>query len=195
MADKPVFLSDLQLTRMALKDPRSEEIVLRRVYPRIYQIVRFAVGSRRQMDDIAQVAAMEVVKSLNRYGGIGSLEAWAGRIAYRTACRFMKRQRKPAMTLMPLQDRDVPNNETPEKSMARRQLFEAFLSKMDDIPEKRRVPLLLHLAFGYTVNEVSELTQTPTNTVKDRLKVAFRELQAILDEHQNLWAAMLEELP
>ena len=194
MADTPIFLSDLQLVQKALKDPKSEEAVLRRVYPRINQIVRLSAGNRRQVEDIAQIAAIEVAKSLKWYRGLGSIEAWAGRIAYRTTLRCLKRQQKPEACLTPLLDNNLPNNETPEKTASRRQLFETLLSKMNSIPEKRRVTLLLHLAFGYTVREVSELTDVSPNTVKDRLKTAFREFQKILDEHPTLVATMLEEL-
>jgi RNA polymerase sigma factor (sigma-70 family) len=193
MAEQPIVLNDLQLARMALKDPRSEETVLRRVYPRIFQMIRFAVGDKKQVDDIAQVAALEVVKGLKRYGGLGSIESWAGRIAFRTAMRVLKRQRKKEPTLMPLLDEDIASHVTPETSMSQRQLFSALVSKMDNIPTKRRVPLLLHLAYGYTVNEVSEMTEVSPNTVKDRLKTAIRELQTILDENPGLRTAMLEE--
>ena len=194
MAEKPISFKDLELARKALKDPRSEEILLRRVYPRIFQIVRLVAGNRRQLDDIAQLSALEVAKSLKWYRGLGSLESWAGRIAYRTTMRFIKRQQSAGLTTMPLLDDDMPTHETPEKSFSRRQLFESLLSKMNRIPEKRRVPLLLHLAYGYTVGEVSELTDTSPNTVKDRLKTAFREFQSILDDHPSLVATMLEEL-
>ena len=97
--------------------------------------------------------------------------------------------------MVSLWDDDHPNQETPEKVLSRRQLFERLLSEMDSIPTKRRVPLLLRLAYGYTVKEVAELTDAPPNTVKDRLKTAFRELRAIMDENQGLLTAMFEELP
>jgi RNA polymerase sigma-70 factor, ECF subfamily len=194
MADKPIALNDLQLARRALKDSKSEESLLRRIYPRIFQIVQLAAGNRKQVDDIVQVAAIEVAKSLKRYRGLGSIEAWAGRIAYRTTVKFLKKQQRRSLTLMPLLDNDIPNYETPERSASRKQLFEALVSKMNRIPEKRRAPLLLHLAYGYTIREVSELTDASPNTVKDRLKTAFREFQMILDEHPSLVAMMLEEL-
>jgi RNA polymerase sigma factor (sigma-70 family) len=190
----PIALSDLQLARLALKDPRAEEKILRRVYPKIFQIVRFAVGNRKQADDFAQIAAMEVLKSLESFGGVGSIEAWAGRIAYRTTMRAVRKERQTDKMYFPFIDDEVANNETPERSLSRRQLFDVVVSKLEVIPAKRRIPLMLHLAYGYTINEVSELTESPPDTVKDRLKTAFRELRAILEEHPNLRAATLEEM-
>ena len=193
--DIPISLNDLQLARMALKDTRAEKKLFCRVYPRIFKIVWLAVGNRRQAEDIAQVAAMQVFKSLDSFRGLGSIEAWAERIAYRTAMRSIKREKKRDSVHFSLNDEDVPHQETPEKTVSRRQLFEALITQMERIPKKRRIPLLLHLAYGYTVSEVSELTETSPNTVKARLKTGFRELRAILDEHPNLLAAMEEDTP
>ena len=191
--DIPISLKDLQLARMALKDTRAEEKLFCRVYPRIFKIAWLAVGDRRLAEDIAQVAALQVFKSLDNFRGSGSIEAWAERIAYRTAIRSIKKEKKKYSMHFSLTDDDIPHHETPEKALSRRQLFETLISKMERIPTKRRVPLLLHLAYGYTVAEVATLTETSPNTVKARLKIGFRELRAILDEHPSLLAAIGEE--
>jgi RNA polymerase sigma-70 factor (ECF subfamily) len=190
----PASVDDLQLVRSAREDPRAEEHLLRRVYPKIFQIARFAAGNRRQADDIAQIAAMEVVKSLGSFGGTGSVEAWAGRITYRVAMRTLKKESVRAQRLFPLSEDQVANDENPERSVYKRQLFETLISKMEKIPGKRRIPLLLHLAYGYTVSEVADMTEVSPNTVKDRLKTGYRELRTILEAHPNLRTAMLEEI-
>lgn len=192
MTDIPGALVDLKLVQKALEDRASEELILRRLYPRIRQVVKFIAGSRSQVDDIVQLAAIEVVKSFKWYKGLGSLESWAVRITYRTAMKQLKRKSK--FSYIPLFDNDTTSNDTPEKALSRKQLFESLLDKLDVIPEKRRVPLLLHLAFGYTIPEVAKMTDASPNTVKDRLKTAFREFRAILDEYPNLAITMLEEL-
>lgn len=193
--DGTISLNDLQLVRTALIDPRMEDRIFRRIYPKILEIVRFAVGDRRRAEDIAQLAAMKVLKSLNSFGGLGSLESWAQRIAYRTAMRTIKKRPQKDVTIFSLTEKDLASLETPESLVSRRQLLDLLLSKMERIPAKRRVPLLLHLAYGYTVNEVSQITEASLNTVKARLKVGFRELRTILDENPSLRAMMLEDTP
>ena len=121
------------------------------------------------------------------------VKAWAERIAYRTAMRSIKREKKRNSMHFLLIDEDVTHRETPEKVLSRRQQFEALISQMERIPKKRRIPLMLHLAYGYTVSEVSELTETSRNTIKARLKTGFRELRVILDEHPNLLAEIAED--
>ena len=193
--DIPISLNDLQLARMALRDARAEQKLFSKVYPRIFKIARLTVGNRRQAEDIAQLAALQVFRSLDSFRGLGSIEAWAERIAYRTAMRSIKREKKKNPMHFPINDEDAPYQETPEKAVSRREQFEAMLHKMERIPEKRRVPLILHLAYGYTVNEVSDITEASRNTVKARLKKGFRELRAIMDEHPNILAAIVEDAP
>ncbi len=193
--DIPISLNDLQLARMALTDAKAEEKLFCRVYPRIFKIVWLAVRDRRHAEDIAQVAAMQVFKSLDKFKGLGSIEAWAERIAYRTAIRSIKKEKKRNFMHFPLIDEDMPYHDTPEKAVSRRQLFKRLIDHLEQIPQKRRIPLMLHLAYGYTVSEVSELTETSPNTVKARLKKGFRELRAILQEHPYLLSAMEEVTP
>jgi RNA polymerase sigma-70 factor (ECF subfamily) len=192
--DITISINDLQLAQMALKDTRAEQRLFCKVYPRIFKIVLLAVGDRRQAEDIAQVAAMQVFKSLDSFRGLGSIEAWAERIAYRTAMKSIKHEKKKRSLMhFSLNYDDIPHRETPEKVVSRRQVFEKLIAKMERIPKKRRIPLLLHMAYGYTVSEVSEITETSPNTVKARLKTGFRELRTILDEHPNILAAMEED--
>jgi RNA polymerase sigma factor (sigma-70 family) len=187
--------TDLQLARLALTDIKAEEKLFCRIYPRIFKIVWLAIGDRKQAEDISQIAAMQVFKSLDSFRGLGSIEAWAERIAYRTAMRSIKREKKRNVMYFPLKDEDALHRETPEKAVSRRQQFEILITKLERIPKKRRIPLLLHLACGYTVSEVSALTETSHNTIKARLKTGFRELRAILEENPHLLTAIEEDTP
>lgn len=193
--DIPIAWNDLQLARSARRDTKAEEKLFCRIYPRIYKIVRLAVNSSRQAEDIAQIAAMQVFKSLDSFKGLGSIEAWAERIAYRTAIRSIKKEKKRNFMQFPLIDEDMPFHDNPEKALSRRQQFERLIDHLERIPQKRRIPLMLHLAYGYTVTEVSDLTETSPNTVKARLKKGFRELRAILQEHPYLLSSMEEITP
>ena len=117
MADAqiPIGLSDLQLARLALKNSKAKEMFFRRVYPRISQVARFVVGDRKRSDDIAQVAAIEVLQSLSSFVGTGSIEAWAGRIAYRTALRECKKQQQIEQMFSLRLDDVVKDSETNEE--------------------------------------------------------------------------------
>jgi RNA polymerase sigma factor (sigma-70 family) len=188
-------LNDFLLAQSALIDTKAEEKVFRRVYPRILRIVWLVLGEGSQVDDVAQLAAMEVFKALDSFKGLGSIESWAERIAYRMAVKESKKEKRKNAIFFPLDDRDGVLHETPEMIVSRQHLFEALVFKMKRIPEKRRVPLLLHLVYGHSVREISELTEASQNTTKARLKTGYRELRKIMERNPDLLTAMEEDTP
>lgn len=192
--NKTGSICDLGLARAAKTDPEAAEQLLRRVCPKIFQVVRYAVRNHNQAEDISQTAALEVMRSLSGYDGTGSLEGWAAKIAYRVTMRTMKKEREMANLFSPLKEEEIRDTSNPEKSLSRIQLVDTLETKMKRIPAHRRIPLILHLFYDYTVNEVAELTDASPNTVKDRLRTAYRELREILSKHPNLRKAMLEDL-
>ena len=187
-------LEDLKLARLARQDVKMEEVLLRRLYPKIFQIAWTVVGSRWLADEVAQHAALQVLKSLDSYSGVGSLESWAGRITCRVSSKIIKKERRNKR-LIPLDEESRASVAEPmDNALSRRKVFEKLAHEMESIPRKRRVPLQLHLVYGYTVNEVAELTSSSPNTVKDRLRTAYKELRSIMEENPHLRVAMLEAI-
>lgn len=188
----PVLLSDIHLARAAVRDRVAAERMLTRVFPKIYQVLSSVVPHRGFVEDISQTVAVEVLRSLGNFRGQGTLEAWAGQIAFRTAMRYMKRHRDLERISVALDEIEISSGQIPERAAAKREVSLCLQRHLEEIPQMRRIPLLLHLVYGYTVSEVSELVGAPINTVKDRLKTAVRELRVLLDENPELKLAVLE---
>ncbi len=185
---------DLHLARKAQSDPDAAEQLLLRVCPKIFQVVKYAVKNHSQAEDICQTAAVEVMKSLPVFDGTGSLEAWAGKIAYRVTMKTIKKERQLSNTFVLLDEEEFENDSNPEQSASRTQVMKTLEAKMKRIPSLRRVPLILHLFYDYTINEVAEITEASPNTVKDRLRTAYREFREILVKHPKLRKALQEDL-
>jgi RNA polymerase sigma-70 factor (ECF subfamily) len=186
---------DVELAKWARRDAQAAEKILKRLYPKIFKVVRSVVRNHHQADDVGQTAAVEVMKSLQNYKGRGTLEAWAGQIAFRVAVRSMKSAEIWDQKHVPIWSENLEDTANPEKTAIRRQLFESLIGKIDAVSGERKVPLLLHLAYGYTVEEVSELTGVSPNTIKDRLKIAYHELREVMKNNPGLRRSMLEEIP
>ncbi|MBN2803630.1 MAG: sigma-70 family RNA polymerase sigma factor [Deltaproteobacteria bacterium] len=193
-------LTDIQLVKAARKDTQVEAMLLRRLYPKIFHIAWAITGNRELAEEATQIAALEVLKSLQTFRGIGSLESWSGSIARRVSLKVIKKKRSTEQTFKSLEsideisDESAFNSTDTEHLLIRKRMFQDLLNKLENIPQKRRVSLLLHLAHDYTVSEVAELTNVSPNTVKDRLRTAYKELRAILKEHPDLQAGILEEI-
>ena len=53
------------------------------------------------------------------------------------------------------------------------------------LPEKYRLPLLLHHLDGYSIQAVSQMLHLPASTVKGRLYEGRRRLNALLREEDH----------
>ena len=189
---KPLLLNDISIARAAARDRHAAERMLTQLFPKIYQVLYAVVPHQGFVEDIGQTVAVEVLRCLDNFRGEGTLEAWAGQIAFRTAMRYMKKHRHLEKTSTTLDEAEISSNQTPEGTAAKREVFFSLLQHLEAIPPMRRTPLVLHLVYGHTVREVSELVDAPVNTVKDRLKKAVRDLRAVLDKNPELKKAMLE---
>lgn len=142
-----------------------------RLLDRVRTTVTYLAPNHPDVDDLVQRSLIEILRSAGNYRGESSLETWSDRIAARTAMRLIKQRARHAevVTLVaePEPEEFVSGEGEAEKANLRRRLT-ALLSRLS--PE-RRSAVVLHYVHGYTVEEISEITETPANTVRDRLRV------------------------
>jgi RNA polymerase sigma-70 factor (ECF subfamily) len=119
---------------------------------------------------------VQILRSAHTFRGECTLEYWADRIATRTAMRELRRRKRreqvePQALVMttPRPGADV------EADLARvRTRLSQLLGKLT--PE-RRTAVVLHHVQGYGIAEVAEMTDSPVNTVRDRLRVGRKQLR------------------
>ncbi len=173
-------LEDIRLARRARRDPRAVEEIMERLAPRVRQTVWLLAGGSGEVEDLAHGCLLAILESLDKFRGTGSLEAWAGQLTYRVLMRALKRQRRSERTVaLVAEDAGVATTD-PERETERLRLNRALARLMGKLPEKRREVLVLRVLYGYSVAEVAELTRTPMNTVRDRIRVGLKELRQAL---------------
>jgi RNA polymerase sigma-70 factor (ECF subfamily) len=135
---------------------------------------------------------VELLRSLDGYRGAGTLESWAGRIAFRTVMRSLKRRRRWERGLDGTADDATEPRPGPEAETLRRQAWERLVAGLRRVPEERRATLLLRLVEEHSVAEIAKLTEVSVNTVKDRLRTGLRELRALFARDRVLGEMMRE---
>jgi len=142
--------------------------------------VTYLAPNHPDADDLVQRSLIEILRSAGSFRGESSLETWADRIAARTSMRLIKQRAHHAevVTLVaePEPEEFLSGEAEVEKASLRRRLT-ALLSR---ISPERRAAVVLHYVHGYSVQEVAELTETPANTVRDRLRVGKSLLRKYL---------------
>jgi RNA polymerase sigma-70 factor (ECF subfamily) len=169
---------DLERVQRALEDRREAEQLLRELLPRVRNLVRYLVREDSDVDDIAQEALLAVLKGLHTYKGTGRLKSWADRIVARvTFAEIPKRRRAPSrppheavnFALLPSSSAQV------DEYLARRRVVEL----LDRVPDAQRHAMVLHHVMGLTVPEIADQLQVSAETVRSRLRLGKKRLEAL----------------
>ena len=172
-----IAVDDLKLAERARVDRAAAEQLLVRVRPRVQYAVRILMKNDRDIDDVLSQTMLEILESIGNYKGKGSLEAWAGKIAFYTVTGHTKRRRMIERVMIPdTMDAGV-NRITPEQETTRRRLRQKLSKTLEKLPKERRTTLVLRLVFGHSIAEIASLTNVPINTVRSRLRTGLRELR------------------
>ncbi|MCP4601148.1 MAG: sigma-70 family RNA polymerase sigma factor [Proteobacteria bacterium] len=191
---KIAALDDVRLAHLARRDQKTADSILTRLHPRVWQVVRMVRGPRQDADELLQRCFVEILESLHKFRGEGSLESWAGQVAYRVVMRHVKTTRINEINETPTSEEMGISKRNPETEVSRMTVWERLMAEMQKIPAKRRLTLMLHLVYEHTVEEVAELTGVSVNTTKYRLRTGYRELRVIFSRNADLKEAMLEAI-
>jgi RNA polymerase sigma-70 factor, ECF subfamily len=130
---------------------------------------------REEAEDVAQETFVRAYLALDRLRQTRSWEAWLMRIL-RNLCRDCQRRQSVRRT-EPIDTallEGEPSAEILALAKERRRELGAAVAKL---PEKYRVPLLMHFASGRTYREIAWVLGLPESTIVGRMEGALRLLR------------------
>jgi RNA polymerase sigma-70 factor (ECF subfamily) len=161
-------------------DREAQRRIVSSLMDRVRNTAVYLVGHGADADDMAQLALMEVLRSLPSYAGRGSLESWATRIAVRSIYAQLRRRaarrQHEQVAEDPQAHAEGADAEAPdEHELDAAVLRQRIMALLSELKEPKRVALVLKLVHGYTVEEIAEITGAPFETVRSRLRHARTE--------------------
>jgi len=143
----------------------------------VHRQMRSVAGPSNDLEDLAQTALEQIVRSLDRYRGEGELSTFTYRVCVHVACnhwrwfrRWLRRFTFDDTVETPSGEGD-PADLSLEHERARR--LHACLERLS--PRKRIVVTLADLE-ELPASRIAEIMQCPEPTVRSRLREARREL-------------------
>jgi len=144
------------------------------VSPYIDALYRFAFRlcqSADDAEDLVQLLLTRLFLRLEMLEEIESLKPWLMRSLYNL---YVDNYRKKQRTLSVISQDEIPKNarsesRTPYELAELSQEQTILVAAIQQLNDDQRLVLMLHDAEGYTLNEVSEIMQTPLGTLKSRL--------------------------
>jgi RNA polymerase sigma-70 factor, ECF subfamily len=166
-------------------DARAQRQLLDKLRRRVQSIALSIMGDALDAEDSTQVALMEILKSLASFRG-ENLFAWSDRIAVRTAIRHARQRRVRGLRFQPTEDLDEFALSSDTSDPYEPDLPRELRHYLAQLPEARRVVLVLRHMMDYSIEEIAELTEASPNTVKDRLLHAREEVRRAIRRDQML---------
>jgi RNA polymerase sigma-70 factor (ECF subfamily) len=172
------------MTRVALlEDTTDFDAIYKEYMPRVVAAIRGVLGQCDEIEDVVQMAFIEIFRCLDSFEGRSKLSTWIHRVAVNVAyqhIRQIKRHRRivldnsPEQTLFErLQSKDQL------RLLHDRETIKRVFALMDQISKKKRVVWILRELFGLSRDEIAEFLDIPPNTVRSRLMAARKELLSI----------------
>lgn len=171
------------------KDPLDERALIARVLegdrlaaralydahaPRVYRVVYRLAGDASLADEITQDTFVKAFARLAEFRGDSAFGSWLHAIAVSHVLNSFRTLRRRRAREADLDDaRDVKATATESDPDLRDRLAAAIAA----LPEKLRVPVVLHDVEGFTHGEIAQMTGVPEGTCKTRLMIARAKLR------------------
>jgi RNA polymerase sigma-70 factor (ECF subfamily) len=162
----------------AAGDRLAQRRLVDKLHRRVQSIALSILGNALDAEDATQVILMEILKSAGSFRG-DSLLGWSDRIAVRTAMRHARQRRIHGLRYPPTEDLDNLVWST-DGSFTGADLSRDLRDYLAQLPEARRVVLVLRHMLDYSIEDIAELTEVSPNTVKDRLLHARQQLRRLM---------------
>lgn len=177
------WADDVSLAKAASKgDPVAQKQLVSSVLTSIRKTLAYISSNPSDVDDLTQLAIIQVLKSARNYRGESALTYWADRIAIRTAAKqFEKRHRREGLFARFFgSENQVPNL---EEQIDRNQVREQLAVLLSPLYYKNRNALILRYVKGYSIDEIAELMDCKRNTARGFLRRGKKQLEkAILTD-------------
>jgi RNA polymerase sigma-70 factor, ECF subfamily len=147
-----------------------------RARPVVERTVERLLGARdSDVEDLVQVAMIELLRSIGRYRGECSLDTWSATIAANVVYKHIRRRGLERSFFT----REAPPEDVPHSSQQQpvlRAMVERIAQHLEQMPHDRAWTFLLHDVHGYSLEEVAAMTGVSVAAAQSRLVRGRREL-------------------
>ena len=170
------------VSRLRAGDHRAFEELVRTQQHRVYGLALRMLGNAAEAQDIAQEAFLRAHRGLAEFRGDARLSTWLYSIVSRLCLNRLagserRLERHGEETLAGLADASP----RPDQALERGELDEALHRAIAELPEERRIVVVLRDVEGLAYEEIAEVLTLPVGTVRSRLHRARLDLKEKLE--------------
>lgn len=147
----------------------------------VFNTVFRMLNNYEEARDVTQTVFMKAFEKLELYDESHKFFSWIYRIAVNESINYQS-ARKPQDAL----GADLSGADNPEQNAAREQLHEGLQDALMSISIEYRSVVILKHVLGFSYQEIGDILELPTKTVKSRLHDGRERLRVLLDQEAFL---------
>lgn len=184
MIRKGISASDEALVSAAANGDRAAFAELAARYRRIAYAVAYAqLRHRETAEDVVQEALIKAFSRLPSFRRADRWAAWLMRIVRNAATDAARR--RSLRSAEPIPPHLMDSDDNPEEQLLAQERLRTVAAAVQALPEKFRLPIVLHYGSGLTVPEAALALGLPASTVIGRIAGGLRILRRRLG-HERL---------
>lgn len=155
----------------------------RELFELVYRRMRVLAGAGApDLEDLIQLAAEQVFRSLGSFSGRSGLRTWVYAVCYRVLLRERRWYRRWSLrfTLDSNESSAASEEPSPAVLVEARQRAQRLHQALAQMTDKYRAVVVLHDLEGLTVSEVVEVVAANERTVRSRLRDGRKQLARLL---------------
>ena len=173
--------------RMQAKDETAFATFYEQTYSYVYAKAKYVMHEEEDALDLTQETYIQA------YRGIGSIEdannvyAWLGGIVYRQGMRIFNKKKE----LLTGEEQDYLFEEmesgeaTPEQTVEQQATVDIVKGMIDELPELQRVAIMAFYYDNMKIDEIADMCECSSNTIKSRLNYAKKYLKEKVEAHEK----------
>lgn len=175
-------------------DPRALAAFYERVKPIIERRLRRLLGIHdADFDDMMQNALIELIRSVDRFRGEGSLDGWVAVVSSRVVYRHIRERRseRRIFAASPVDENEVARETADvEQQSSTKELLARVRRHLDALDPIKAWTYVLHDVMGHSLAEVAEITNASPSATQSRLFRGRRELEERISDDVELASSL-----
>jgi RNA polymerase sigma factor (sigma-70 family) len=166
------------MRRISRQERHAFELLYRSYYRRLTRFLDRLTRRPQMIEEILDDTMLVVWRKAATFNGTSQVSTWVFAIAYKTAMKALKRERKWARSLV---DEEEPTfAPSPETVLIEGESRSALWRVVAGLSAEQRTVVELTYYHGFGYQEIAQIVGCPVNTVKTRMFHARRKLGAVL---------------